>query len=241
MRAVRTLALGFFGLAMLAGSSVAAEDPAALATRLLGEAKLAAGGEAWDRIQGWHERGAIESGRGEITYDAWADVHRPAMLVQTSVDGGTVRDGFDGRWSWSVDGRGVSAADPSAQAADKARAKAYFAMYGFFFPDRFPTRGVYVGSRQGGSVIYDVVEVQPVGGAPSDLWLDRNTHLLQAVVSVDKAHPMTTFLGDYKVVDGVSLPFAIQQGPDAAHQVVRHVLAYDFDPIPPERFARPLR
>ena len=226
---------------MLAGSSRAAEDPAALATRLLGEAKLAAGGEAWDRIQGWHERGAIESGRGEITYDAWADVRRPAMLVQTSVDGRSTRDGFDGRTTWSVDGRGVSAADTSPQAADKARRKAYFAMYGFFFPDRFPTRSVYVGSRQGGNVVYDVVEVQPVGGEPSDLWLDRNTHLLQAVVSVDKAHPMTTFLGDYKVVDGVSLPFAVQQGSDAAHQVTRHVLAYDFDPVTSDRFAPPTR
>jgi hypothetical protein len=229
------------GLVVFAGSSRAAEDPAALGGRLLGEAKLASGGEAWDRIQGWHERGDIPTDHGAATYDAWADVHHPALLVQVNAEGRTTSDGFDGRTAWSADGKGAVKADASDAATGRARRNAYFAMYGFFFPARFPTRAAYVGSHQGAGVIYDVIEVQPVGGAASDLWLDRNTHLPLAVVSLDKTHPMTTFLTDFKVVDGVSLPFTVQQGPDAAHQLVRHVAAYDFNPIPPERFARPLR
>jgi hypothetical protein len=241
MRAVRTLVLGLIGLAVFAGSSLAAEDPAALGARLLGEAKLASGGEAWDRIQGWHERGDIPTGRGAATYDSWADVRRPTLLVQVNAEGHTTSDGFDGTTAWSVDGKGAVKADASAEATGRGRRNAYFAMYGFFFPGRFPTRAAYVGSHQGSGVVYDVIAVQPVGGAGSELWLDRNTHLPLAVVSLDKAHPMTTFLADFKVVDGVSLPFTVQQGPDAAHQLVRHVVAYDFDPIPPERFARPLR
>ena len=241
MRAVRTLALGLIGWAVFAGSSVGAEDAAALGARLLGEAKLASGGEAWDRIQGWHERGDIPTDHGVAAYDAWADVHHPALLVQVNAEGHTTSDGFDGKRAWSVDRKGAMKVDDSAEAISKARRNAYFAMYGFFFPGRFPTRAAYVGSHQGDGVTYDVIEVQPVGGAASDLWLDRNTHLPLAVVSLDKARPMTTFLGDFKVVDGVSLPFTVQQGPDAAHQLVRHVAAYDFDPVPPERFARPLR
>ena len=55
-------------LTWLGREEIDTQHPAVEADALLGQAKVAMGGPAWDRLKGWHERGVIERGGGDIDY-----------------------------------------------------------------------------------------------------------------------------------------------------------------------------
>lgn len=244
MRVALTLALMAIGTVVFISSptlaSAATADPAIQADQLLGQAKAATGGAAWDKIQGWHERGVIARAGGETSYEIWLDVHRQGMVSQVSTAGRWQTRGFDGKASWVIDASDGATVDNGAQAVNEARRNDYFSAYGFFFPNRFPAKRTYVGEQSVKDVTYDVVRVTPEGGAPMDLWIDRKSHRVMALVDPGQDPPAIAALADFRPVAGILLPFAVTQkavGAGAASQ--RRVLAYDFDPIDPKRFASP--
>jgi hypothetical protein len=226
---------------LIAGSVGASPSQEDQADAILAGAKAVTGGAAWDQISGWHEQGTIERDGGHIRYETWLDIHRPGMISQVSGGGGRWQTrGFDGRTTWVIDDSNGAAADPSEKAMREARQGDYFSLYGFFFPHRFAAKRAYVGARATAVGTFDVVRVTPEGSGPMDLWIDRKTHQLSAVVDPDPAHPLIAFLGDFKPTDGVLLPYTVMQsGAAAAHVSVRHVVAYDFSPVDPTRFASP--
>jgi hypothetical protein len=230
------------GAALLAGPAFASTDSTALADSILDQAKAVSGGAAWDRLQGWHERGVIERGDDQIDYEVWLDLHKPGMVSQIVAPGRWQTRGFDGRVAWLIDPSYGAIADPAANAIAEARRNDYFGLYGFFFPGRFHAKRDYVGPRAARDKIYDVVRVTPDGAAAMDLWIDRQTHQLTAVVDPDKAHPLIAYLKDFKPVEGVLLPFTILQSTDGSKTVsVRRVDAYDFARVDPKRFVSPTR
>jgi hypothetical protein len=224
-------------LLSLASASAWAGDTRADA--IIARAKAAAGGPAWDRLQGWHERGAIERGGVTIDYEAWRGLDRPAALDQVSADGEWRTQGYDGRSTWSIDSSGSVTADTSAAALAEAERNAYFSMYGYFFRDRFAAEWRWIGARAVKSGAYDVIEVKPQGAGPMDLWVDRRTHLVTAVVDADPAHPTISMLGEFHLVEGVLLPFVVMQSAGAGPASVRHIRSYDFAHVDPKRFAPP--
>ena len=73
-----------------------------------------------------------------------------------------------------------------------------------------------------------------------DLWIDRNSHRVMALVDPGQDPPVIAALSDFRPVAGVVLPFAVSQkavGAGAASQ--RRVLVYDFERVDPKRFASP--
>jgi hypothetical protein len=162
------------------------------------------------------------------------------MATQISSDGRWQTRGFDGRTAWAIDPTDGATADQSAKALAEARRSDYFGLYGFFFPDRFPADRTYEGSKAVKDKIYDVVRVTPAGAEAMDLWVDRRTHRLTAVVDTNKAHPLIAYLTDFKTVDGVLLPYTVLQSTDGSKTVAtRRVTTYDFAAADPHRFVSP--
>jgi hypothetical protein len=241
MRRALTAALAAIGAVLLAHAALAAPDPAVQADALLARAKAAMGGAAWDRIAGWHERGTIERRGGPITYETWLDVGRPGMISQiTGGDGRWQTRGFDGQAAWVIDDSEGAGVERDEKAVSAARRDDYFSLYGFFFPERFAARRTYIGTRATAVGVYDVVRVQPAGCPPMDLWVDRKSHQLAAVVDPDPAHPLIAFLGDFKPTNGVLLPYTVMQSAGGAESTsVRRITAYDFAPVDAKRFRPP--
>jgi hypothetical protein len=56
-----------------------------------------------------------------------------------------------------------------------------------------------------GGVIYDIVEVSPIGRAAADIWINHHSHLVSRTVYADGR--FRTDLTDYRKVSGVMVPF----------------------------------
>lgn len=239
MRWTSVLAVASLVLA-LAGPSFAAPDPTAQADAIFAQAKAATGGAAWDRLQGWHERGEIRRQDGQVGYEAWIDMRTLSMVSSHTADGGTVIRGFDGRTTWVIDPAGGVRLDASPGQLAAARTGAYFSVYGFFFPNRFPAQRTYVGPQSMGGAVYDVIRVTPAGGYPLDIWIDRTNHRVGALVDPDKAHPTITLLTDYRPAGGVLTPFTVETSLGGPHAVrIQRVSDLDFAAPDPAHFVAP--
>lgn len=225
---------------VMAGPAFAAPDPSTLADAILVQAKAATGGPAWDRLQGWHEQGVIERPDGKVGYEVWIDMRNLSMVSSRTTDGATIIRGFNGRTSWMVDPAGGVRLDQSASQLAAARTSAYFSAYGFFFPTRLPAQRTYVGPQSMSGAVYDVVRVTPAGGDPLDIWIDRATHRIGAMVDPDKAHPAIILLTDYHSVAGVLAPFTIETSFGGPHPArIQHISGLDFAAPDPARFTQP--
>jgi hypothetical protein len=215
-----------------------AADPTAEAEAVLAWGKTVTGGPAWDALQGWHEQGVIHRRDAEaVEYEIWIDVNHPAMLSLATVGGHTRADGFNGVETWRVDASGARIGQDAKSLSDGWRSE-YFGLYGFYFPERFAAERTYVGARVVKGAIFDIVRVTPRGGTPMDLWFDRKSHMLSALVDPDPAHPMVVTPADFRQTHGVLLPYAIIQKTSGA-AVIRTVSGYDFSPVAASRFAPP--
>lgn len=230
----------FAGQPYVAASGMSPQAAAAEGDFILAQAKAAAGGDAWDRLQGWHERGVIQRGDGQVTYETWIDLGGLGIVSTRTMDDSTVVHGADSRTSWVIDPAGGVRLDASPAQLAEGRRNAYFSAFAFFQAQRYPAQRQYVGTQLMGGATYDVVQVTPSGCAPMDLWIDRKTHRIGAIVDPDKANPLIALLADYRPTQGVLLPYTIAEsfgGPRAAS--VQHVAAYQFSPIDPSRFSEP--
>ena len=239
MRRALVLMLLVLVNAVVVGRSVAA-DPTAQADAVLAWGKAVTGGPAWDALQGWHEQGALHRRDAEpVEYEVWIDINHPAMLSLATVGGHTRADGFNGAETWRVDANGAQIGQDAKSLSDGWRSE-YFGLYGFYFPDRFAAERTYVGARVAKGVTFDIVRVTPRGGTPMDLWFDRKSHMLSALVDEDPTHPTVVTPADFRQTHGVLLPYAIVQKTGGV-VVIRTVSGYDFSPVSPSRFTPPDR
>ncbi|MDR3512386.1 MAG: hypothetical protein P4L73_12185 [Caulobacteraceae bacterium] len=229
-------------LIVLAGPAAAQDDPAARAAALLAQAKAASGGAAWDRLAGWRESGTAIIGEAQGDYDTWCDLHRLGMANHHVLAGAAQTRGFDGATVWLVDGAGQLHTSQAPLQLAIARQGAYVSAWGFFFPERFATQRVYIGSASADGADFDIVRATPEGGLPMELWIDRKTHLITRMV--DRSGPRTSVavLSDFRSIGGVVTPFVVAESDgDPKHTLELHLTAIDFGPIDPARFAPPAR
>ena len=224
------------GLATLAGCATAEPDPATQATKLMAEAKVAAGGARLDKATTYYSSGTlVRDGAINGVYEEWGDYRTMAFTHVETFAGVTSTGGFDGKTGWRLGPGGKVLLAGT-------KLSGYLDVQGYFFPDRFPAQFTYAGVREAEGRHYDVVVVTPAGGNPIDLWLDPRTHLLQRLTGKLGA---TTVQGDvtqYQTIDGLKvIRTALQTttAPSGAHTESQSVSVYRFEPIPPERLAIP--
>jgi len=200
---VRTSILTLAALATIMSAGVAQAQVAPAAKRVLDRARVASGGAAWSRIAGVHEVGT----EGGARYERWADPLRFGVRTETDTPAGRVVRGYNGAGAWSQHPAGVNAAGEARPDLGEARSDAFFAAYGYLFPSRFDVRASYVGARRSEGRAFEVIKVQPNGGAPRDLWFDRKTGLLWRMVERTGPQPATVEMSDYRRVGAVMVPF----------------------------------
>jgi hypothetical protein len=213
----------------------AASGPDPKALDVISQAKAAMGGDAWDKLKGWHEVGVHNGAR----YEAWLDPQQYGMATRETGPDGVTAHGFDGRVTWRRGADGAVARDDSADAVAAAEQSDYLRLSGYFYPSRFKADLAYVGAKDEAGRTYDVVHVTPAG-AGADIWFDQETHLPSRAVIQEGAATVTIRFTDYRVIDGVLAPFhtMVSDG-DPTHDDDARVTVLDFGAVDRAAFAPP--
>jgi len=185
----------------MAGAAQAQNSPDA--QRVLNRARAASGGAGWNTIRGLHEKGDDADGH----YERWTDPIRYGDRTAIRTAAGEFVQGYNGAYEWRIllNGAVTGSVDPALTA--RIRTEAFLAAYAYFFPSRFDLRSVNLGQRRSRDRHFDVLRVQPAGGAPRELWFDRATGLLGMVVDETGPRRVTVELSDYRKVGPVMIPF----------------------------------
>lgn len=212
------------------------------AQSVLVQSKVASGGDAWNRVHSIKLEGNANAGGLDGPFEQLEDVDNGASMLQYTLGPAQVRSGFDGSTSWNQGPSGDVALQDSAAGKQIAASDAYLTARAYWFPQRWPATIEFIGTRKVGGKAYQVLRALPKGGDAIELWLDASTHLITRIVELTGGSGRTQLWSDYRTVDGVELPFRIEQydGGDVAHGSVALVDNVNINvDIPADRFAPP--
>ncbi|HTA39479.1 MAG TPA: retroviral-like aspartic protease family protein, partial [Candidatus Acidoferrales bacterium] len=214
---------------------------AALSPAALFAQERAAVGSAWDGIVQITERGSyVAGGAPGVPYVSYVDARDGFSKLALGQDGGTMQ-GYDRTGSWQAADGLVQPVEDAATVASSITA-AYIARNGWWHPESDPAAFEYSGRRTVAARAYDVVRVAPKGGDAVDVWLDAGTHLIAELIERNAGNvTTTTYLGDYRSVDGVKYPYStvISDGNPKDDQVLHATSVAFASGIAAADFARP--
>lgn len=199
---------------VFSASCIAEGHVPASGAQLLGLAKQATGGTAWNVIATLHEQGKISGVHVEGSYDSVTDLPHMRSVQKTVLGPMVSTQGWDGKLAWSSDSSGQVRVESSRQAIAAGLEQAYRSAYAFFWPDRWPATLTSAGERHLDGMIYDVVKVTPKGAEPFEVWIDQRSHRIAREVDLTGAQPHTQIFSDYHEVNGVWLPFTTRDTVD---------------------------
>jgi len=202
----RVFALLFVALV----SCLSAAAPPQCAQVILDKAKQVTGGDAWEAIHTTYSRGKLTTsgltGQGE----SWEDNLTGRYVEKYQLGPSSGAEGFDGKLVWSQDSSG----EPRAEGAENARRgavdEAYRSTMAYWFRERWAAQIECLGRKEEQGKPFDVLRITPQGGRPFDMWIDAATHLIDHTVEKTDIETRTTYLSDYRTVQGVKIPFAVR-------------------------------
>ncbi len=114
--------------------------------------------------------------------------------------------GTDGKIYWRKDQNGKIR---ELEKVEKSFAwtEDYFANFLYFFPDEYKREITYLGDEKDSLGEHYVIEIKPENGEPRKLFINKQTYLLdkyQQKMDIDVA---TTYLTDYRDIEGLKIPF----------------------------------
>jgi predicted aspartyl protease len=117
-----------------------------------------------------------------------------------------VSSGTDGKTYWSKDQNGKVR---ELEKIEKSFTwtENYFGNFLYFFPEEFKREMTYLGDEKDSLGEYNVVEIKPEGGEPRKLFINKQTNLLDRVQQKMDIDVATTYLTDYREVEGLKIPF----------------------------------
>jgi len=118
-------------------------------------------------------------------------------------------EGLDAAGRWRMDNSGVVHPLDSDEARAVATTEAYLAARGYLFPGRGAATLAVLPPATEDARTFDRVEATPSGGRAAVLWIARDVHRLDRVVFDVEGRSETLRYRDYRVVDGLVLPFEI--------------------------------
>jgi hypothetical protein len=200
--------VGAVALAWLAAAAALAQQPDPL--QLLAQAKAATGGAAWDALRSQHSRVVFKAGKLEGNVERWASLTTGRSLTRYDIGPASGAQGFDGFVAWSQQASGATQVETDDAARELAVNAAYRDRLAFWFPDRQPARIDYARRDRAEGIDYDVVRIVPEGGRAFELWIGMLTQRIERLVEDEGAGARTEIYGDFRTVQGVTLPFRVR-------------------------------
>lgn len=218
-----------------------AQAPAPTADEVLARAKAALGGAAWDRVKALRSQGLLHSSGLDGTLTILEDLTTGRQVNHYDLKVLRGANGCDGQAPWRQDGAGDVSVDESAGARKEFQVQRFDTVRGWWYPERAKAARTYRGLREEGGGRYHVVELLPEGGYPYELWIDAAEGTLFRTVATREGRTQTTTFSDYRVVDGIRLPFRVASGTgDPAFDTVIRLQAVEVNPsLAPGAFDRP--
>ena len=190
--------------ALFVAATVSAADP----KEILDKAKAAIGGPACDAVHSIQIKAKLSVGGLTGTGESVHDVLTGRYVERFKLGPASGAEGFDGNVVWSQDASGQSRVEEGGDGRLAAIDEAYRIALAYWYPERWPAQIEDLGPRDEGGRHFLTLRITPKGGRPFDLWIDAGTMLIDRTIEKAAIETRTSFLSDYRIVEGVKLPFA---------------------------------
>ena len=230
-------------LALLAASPVqaAAAAEAEDAAAILARYKATTGADAWDRLRTRHVTGKLSAGGLSGVAEQWDDLRTGRTYGTYKLGPLSGAQGYDGSVVWTQDESGQSRAEATQDAIEASKSAAYRTTFSFWYPDRIPGKVEYVRRESIDGREYDVLRMLPAGGRSFEVWVNRQTNLIDRLSEREATETRIETYADYRDVGGVRMPFALRfSHGDPKYDQTFTVDAMEFNvPLDDVRFAQP--
>jgi len=190
-------------LVVVLGAAHAATDPATV----LNAYRIASGGDAW------HGKAVMEveakvTGQGLTGTDtSITDLRTGNSVERYTLGPASGAEGFDGENAWEQGPNGEVNLQKGGDGLQLALNAAYQNANLWWRADFGGAKVDALADQSCGASTCAVLEITPKGGLPFHAWFDRSSHLLDRTVLHVGARTTTVSFSDYRVVDGVRVPF----------------------------------
>lgn len=201
-------------------------------------AQALGGLERLERIKNIYIRGRVETSGLSGLFEEWrtdSGRHKQSVELGEAYKQLTI---FNRHTGWIVDQNG-SVQELQGADLESEVTSAYLASFSYFFHGRMPGRIEYLGEDETKEA--HVLNVLPQSGRPVMFYLDKRTYLPVKLERREAERVRTTYLSDWREVDGFKLPYELRQtvGDSAnvlaltIHEVRQNV------PLSPDEFEKP--
>ncbi|HEY5366142.1 MAG TPA: PDZ domain-containing protein [Casimicrobiaceae bacterium] len=218
-----------------------ADEPPIDPMAVLGAAKSATGGSAWNDLRNEHSRVTLATGGLSGPVERWSEFLTGRSYLTYSIGPTSGAAGYDGKSGWTEDESGDSRIESSPAARELAVNAAYRDRLAFWFPTRYPAQITFKDHERRDNADFDVISIVPEGGREFDLWVNSDTHLIERLTEREASQTRTEYYMDFREVGGVRIPFRVRatRGDTRFDEIVT-IDSIDFDaPQKPVDFARP--
>ena len=223
--------------ASLTGASAQAPDAAA---QILSAMRQASGGGGWQSVKSLHLTMSASAGGLHAPLERWEDVTAGRYMTRAAWPTYVAQDGYDGVTTWHAGRSGIAYVLGDVDARLVAADESFRVARGWWFPERHPATIAWAGTRTDGARTFDVLQVTPEGGRAFQAWVDQATHLLARTDEQQAEDRMVTMYDDYRLVNGLRLPFSISTGDGSDVDETDTVQSVEINPsIPDSQYGVP--
>jgi hypothetical protein len=234
--------LRMLALCLLAAASLPARAaqgaPEVNADTLVARWAAAIGGRVrLARVTNVYERSRVRDSGLDGTDETWTTADGRSKSV-SRFPGLTLAFGFDGRAGWQQDANGSVRALGDTE-REEMLTGAYLASFSHLLSGRLPGRVEYTGEDR--THRYYVLKLMPQGGREVTCYLDKRTYLPFKTEQRAEERTATTYLSDWRRVDGVLWPHRSRTSIGARkYDTLTQTVAVRFNvPLDERAFAQP--
>lgn len=235
---MRALLTSIFLIALTLPAA-AAPDPRVV--DILARSKAAAGGAAWDGVRFIRTKAQVESSGLKGPAESLDDARTGAFVDKFKLGAFSGANGYDGKTVWDQDTSGQIVVQGSEDRRHGAVNEAYRRSHAYWYADRAKAAISYAGEALDGARKLHVLKIVPDGGRAFDMWIDAKTYLVDRFAERDGQELRTTFVGDYRAVNGCLVPFFSRQtNGEPKYDTIAKIESITFeDSAPQTAFAPP--
>jgi hypothetical protein len=206
------------------------------AHEILANVRVATGGSAWNRFSECDAEGEFRYAGKIGTYHAVANLGTGENIWRVQIPDAGVNQAHGASFtqSWKQDDAGDIQIQPGNDPSQVD--EFYFISHGYWRPDFGGATVKVLAPASEPEATWDRLQFHVPGGHGFSLWINRKTHL------IDRSDlESMRYLGDYRLVQGVLLPFLLHRGSGDQEQVITITRLTLLEHVDTNRFAIPFR